>query len=131
MIACKVGDEVRVFYWLSRKRREYPDGFPGKIIWVGKQRADVEFEIPAPDAEGGPRPAQIRFDLRSGFQSPDIEGFRVRTLEQAAGDQRRKFALLQLDDAGLQFRAGSERGIPTEQLEALAAIVKGWGEDNV
>ena len=86
MTSFRVGDEVCVEFW-SHRRREFPDGFPGKIVKITARYGTAEFEMPRPDpADGGWRwvPASIRFDLRTGYMSPDIEGLRVREARRDA-----------------------------------------------
>jgi hypothetical protein len=121
------GDEVRVFYHRASRRREHPEGFPGTVTRAGAKYGTVTFMMPGTDSSGQqPREWEIRFDLETGFQSPDTEGLRVRTLGQVEQDERRKEALYWLDLAGLEPKLGRAASMPLEHLEALAEVIKSW-----
>jgi hypothetical protein len=121
------GDEVRVFYWSGRRARQYPAGFPGKVTKTGKKYGTAEFDEPwpAPDNPQRTRPCEVRFDLETGFQSPDSLGLRVRTTEGLDRDERRREALWRIKGAGIEFSFGRERSLTLEQVESLAEVVKG------
>jgi hypothetical protein len=116
MTDINVGDEARVFYWRTRLHAENPDGFPGTVIKVAKKYGTIRLE------DG----SEIRFDLGTGFESPDTFGRRVRTLAQIEQDERRNEAVSCIGLAGLEFKVGRQHFLTLEQLEQLAEVIKTW-----
>lgn len=116
------GDEVRVFYWATSKRRQHPHGFPGRVTRTAKRYGWALFV----DERG--REGEVRFDMTTGYQSPDVDGFAVKTLAQADDAVRRKEALGVLHAGGLEIKLGYGDVIRTNQLEELAAVVAAWGD---
>ena len=117
MADIKVGDEVRVFYGDGRERRNRPDdGYPGEVVKVGRTLATIRYQG---------HEAQFRLDTgRLNDRYGNTASF--LTPAQVEVGNRKKAALALLKEAGFEVRLG--RHPSGELIEALAEIVKTWGD---
>jgi hypothetical protein len=122
MATMQIGDEVTVSRHLHRFGWEK---LPGKVTKVGRKYATATYQRTRTNWHNEPETVDVtvEFDMTTGFEKGDQygNGYRVRTPEQEAAEQRRAAALTVLRDAGVDVTARSS--LTGEQIEALAATV--------
>src|ERR1039457_1251069 len=113
MTTIKVGDEVRVFDgWHARHDHT---SVPGEVVKLGRTLVRIKY-----------RGFEEAFRIDTGVVNNSNGGASFMTLEQAALAERRTVALSVLAARHVKFETGYERSFATEQIEALAEVIKSW-----
>ena len=130
MADIKPGDEVRVI-----EGRRYGSNriWTGRIAKVARKYATAEYETTRTDWNGKPKAEKrtVEFDMATGWErgTYGTYGIQVRTPAQIDEQERRAGALAEIKAHGVEFKAGRERALTLEQVEALAEVVKTWDTD--
>ena len=132
MTDIKIGDEVRVFPTRYRRGASAPEGgHRGTVTKVARKYATATYEKTQTWlGREETRPVTVEFDMETGMERDrDSQyGYSVRTPGQVELDLRRNAALTALRASGIEFRPGREYRITLEQAEALAEVVKTFGD---
>lgn len=119
MTDIKVGDEVRLVTYSSRRGRETPEGgHRGTVTKVGRKYATAAFE------DAG---REVSFDMETGAERGDYGSYYVRTPAQVEADERRHAAVALLKEAGFEVRLGHRPD--GELIERLAATALDWAAE--
>jgi hypothetical protein len=131
MTPIKAGDEVRVFDY-SRYHPSPEGGWAAVVVKVARKYATATYEVTDTDWNGKPRTSTrtVEFDISDGTERGGRSRWdlQVRTPAQAEQDKRRKLALAELREHGIEFRAGRERNFSLDQIEALAEVARTFTE---
>ena len=102
----------------------------GTVTRVSSKSAWAVFDEPwtSPEGVATTREHEVCFDMESGLER-GVPEYWVRTVEQAERDERKREAIYRLNEAGIEFKLGTERFLTVEQVEALAEVTKGWEAD--
>jgi hypothetical protein len=111
----KVGDEVRV-YFNSRTA-----GQLGEVVRIGRTRLTVRVNG---------RNEDFYIETQQGVGPQSGYGTRFRTMADEAEYERRQTALATLKARNVEPRMGYERSFTTEQIEALAEVVKTFDQES-
>ena len=129
MTDIKIGDEVRVID-RSPYHKNPEGGHPATVVKVGRKYATATYETTHTDFRGKERRTEraVEFDMATGREkgSNTNYGLRVETPEQAELAARKSAA-----DAALlarKIRLDFGHGLTLEQIEALAEVVKTFGD---
>ena len=131
MADIKVGDEVRI---LNRARNSYGSfpkgGYTGTVTKVARRYATATYIRQRTARPAGPVEETVEFDmetgkLRDGTDYSSNYGLYVRTAEQYEAEQRRNAAIAAIRERGVSLEF-TRHSFTTEQIEALAEVVKTW-----
>lgn len=112
----KLGDEVRVFDVNGSRMGQPEDGWPGKVVRVGRKLVDITY--------GG---RVQTFTIADRLSSDRYNHQYFQTPEEAALDARRDEALKTLRDRRVSL--GHGKTFTVEQIEQLAALVRSFDKE--
>jgi hypothetical protein len=120
MDTIKPRDEVRVFDTNGSRVGQPEGGWLGIVVKVGRTLAHIDY--------GDARERIETFRLSDGRRNDDNGRRYFLTLEQIAERERRATAIAVLKKRRIVLDHG--HGLTTEQIEALAEVVKTWDSED-
>lgn len=113
----QVGDRVQVFDVNGARRGQPKGGWDGTVVKIGRKLIYITYA----GSRGGRSGDGDAFRIDTGQRNDDYGHQHIKTIEQAAENQRRGDAIERLRNGGLELTRRVE--ISTETLEALVAVL--------
>ena len=130
MTDIKIGDKVRVLS--NNSYHPHPEGgYQATVVKVGRKYATATFPMTRKwlgREESYER--TVEFDMTTGNERGGHSsiGYRVRSLAQLEQDERRAAAMVTLTAHNVKLEETWNRRFTLEQVEALAEVVKTFGD---
>ena len=129
MSKIQVGQEVRILP--QRRHSRVPDGgYVGTVTKIGRRYATAAYAVTTVEfGEERRYERTVEFDMDTGIERGGSrwDGDRVLTPEQIEAEARQKAAEAVLTAHRIDLRPG--HGLTGEQVEALAELVKTFGQE--
>lgn len=111
----EVGEQVRIFDVNGKRLGQPVEGWPGEIVKVGRKLAHIHYN-------GGVR----TFDIETRQRNDDFHHQRFETSEDRQRSASVDFLCLQ----GITVAYGRRSNFTNAQIEALAALVRSFTEED-